>query len=185
MLIVSGQKMYGRVDEVPRLFHVQTRFGHLWYLPLIPMGSYLMIYDKGKPAGGIPLGFHFKSFAMAWLRTAMLIATVSFALGAIVWASDTRSKQSDVWWIFAALAVICASAGLYFSYAGRFRRATYYTALKLSHKAKFNDEANVLIELHFGNITAEEARELIDVARSSPLDQEQRESAAAPVAEPK
>jgi hypothetical protein len=39
MIIVWGSRLYGKVDAVPGLFHVATRFGHIWYLPLIPMGS--------------------------------------------------------------------------------------------------------------------------------------------------
>ena len=39
MIIVWGTKLYGKVDEVPGMFHVATRFFHLWYIPLVPLSS--------------------------------------------------------------------------------------------------------------------------------------------------
>jgi len=39
MVIVWGSRLYGKVDVVPGFFHVATRFGHVYYLPLIPTQS--------------------------------------------------------------------------------------------------------------------------------------------------
>ena len=45
MVIVWGTLEAGKVDEVPKLFHVETRFGHVYYLPLIPLGS-VAVFEK-------------------------------------------------------------------------------------------------------------------------------------------
>src|SRR5437762_2645960 len=54
MLLVWGSKLYGRVDDVPGMFYVATRFGHLWYLPLIPMGSFVVLERQGKIVSAVP-----------------------------------------------------------------------------------------------------------------------------------
>jgi hypothetical protein len=168
MIIVWGSNMYGRCDEVPGMFHVATRFGHLWYLPLIPMGSYLVYRSEGRSFQGMPIGFHFKSFAMAWLRTGMVVGAIVFTVMAIAMACEQRPHHPTMWWIPALMAVACGALGAWFSYGKFFRHASYITAVKLSEKAKFNDEGKVMIELKFGNISEQEAMELIEVARSQP-----------------
>jgi hypothetical protein len=43
MILIWGSGMYGKCDEVPGICHVATQFGHLWYIPLIPTGTYAII----------------------------------------------------------------------------------------------------------------------------------------------
>ena len=37
--LIYGTRTCGRVDRAEGLFHVVTRFGHLWYFPVLPLGS--------------------------------------------------------------------------------------------------------------------------------------------------
>ena len=36
MVFVFGSRLYGKVDEVPGIGHVATKFAHFDYMPLVP-----------------------------------------------------------------------------------------------------------------------------------------------------
>jgi hypothetical protein len=76
-----GQSPYGAVDRVDGTA-VVTTFGHFWFLPLVPLGSYV----RGSGAGGVPLaiaiGFHLRSVIAGYLRTWCAVLLVLIALGA-------------------------------------------------------------------------------------------------------
>ncbi len=77
MVIIWGSGLYGTVDRVPGLCYVTTRFGHLWYIPLIPLGSYLILDlpgDTGTRGKAIPLSF--KSMFFGWLRGACVVGLI-------------------------------------------------------------------------------------------------------------
>ena len=68
MVIVWGQRMYGRIDKLAGSY-VGTRFFHIYYLPLIPLSSWLVLeeHDKGSFLGmRVPL--QLRSVLAAWLR---------------------------------------------------------------------------------------------------------------------
>jgi hypothetical protein len=48
-----GDSYFGKVDWVPGLFYVRTRFLHIWFFPFVPRQSYLF-FDE--PPGGSYLG---------------------------------------------------------------------------------------------------------------------------------
>ena len=77
MVIIWGSQFYGKVDHVPGLFYVVTTFGHIWYLPLIPTGSYLII-DDGTGENGMQITMSMKSVLMGWGRA------LSFVVGVIL-----------------------------------------------------------------------------------------------------
>src|SRR5438128_80911 len=81
MLIVFGQKNYGKVDQVPGLFHVVTEFFHLYYVPVIPLKSYLMLDGDGAAVHRAPIKLNLKSILMAWLRALFVAA---FVIGLLV-----------------------------------------------------------------------------------------------------
>ena len=69
-MLVFGTQFYGKVDRVPGLFYVVTRFGHLWFIPLFPVESYLILDlpgETGKRGKGIPMSG--KSVLHGWLRS--------------------------------------------------------------------------------------------------------------------
>jgi hypothetical protein len=76
--VVQGTRWYGRVDSVPGLFYVATRFHHLQFLPTFPLGSYL-VFDDGTEQTGLFLGTNRKSVVMAYVRT--LIVAAAFVSG--------------------------------------------------------------------------------------------------------
>lgn len=80
MMIVWGSGNYGRCDTVPGLCHVVTRFGHLYYLPLIPTATYAVVSEDGDGFRGTSIPMSAKSVTLAWGRAALLLG----ALGGIV-----------------------------------------------------------------------------------------------------
>ncbi|MEM1414064.1 MAG: hypothetical protein AAGH15_04155 [Myxococcota bacterium] len=71
-MIVYGLRHYGKVDALGHAPNggpwVATRFAHIWFLPLIPLGSTLVVADDGKSVNGLKLPLSGKSVAFAYLR---------------------------------------------------------------------------------------------------------------------
>lgn len=79
MIIIFGEKSYGKVDRVPGVCYVVTIFAHLNFLPLIPLRSYIVI--EGTESGG---EFRGKEIPTSLKSTAAGYARVWFGLLAIV-----------------------------------------------------------------------------------------------------
>jgi hypothetical protein len=77
-MIVWGTGLYGKVDRVPGLFHVATKFFHIWYVPLIPTQSWIVIAgtEKGNRWRGVELGLSGKSVLAAYFRLALVITVL-------------------------------------------------------------------------------------------------------------
>ena len=171
MIIIWGSGLYGRTDEVPGLFHVATRFGHLWYIPLIPTRSYLILdVDSGERGAEIPLNL--KSMLLGWGRPACLIAAVVAGIGALGQRGDPGAG------ILAAS--ICGAAivtGLVLKLSSRLRFATHERARDLADLTGLDEKAKVLIDLHFGKLSEAEARERLLEAEAESLAAAEREIA--------
>lgn len=133
-----GAGHYGKVDQVPGLFHVKTKFFHVHFLPLIPLGSHLH-FEDAEESDATPIGWCWKSILIAWLR-ALLVAGGGFLAivaltGLIVLIEDFRH-----WKIVLGLVVgacLCFSV-LYFSF--RWTHARPERALCLARHAGLEPE---------------------------------------------
>jgi hypothetical protein len=67
-LIVFGTRLFGKVDAVPGMFHVATKFFHINFLPLVPTGSWLVVEQDGSRWRGVEIPVSMKSVAVAWIR---------------------------------------------------------------------------------------------------------------------
>jgi hypothetical protein len=156
MIIIWGSRLYGKVDEVPGMFHVATKFGHLWYIPLIPMGSHLIIEQTGRGWRGVPLGLSGKSVLAAWLRGAGIAGMVVSLIALAVTASDRHGKQGM---IEAACVFAVSLAVTVFAFGSKaLRRASYERASALGEKLGLSDEGRILLELKFQRITPDQAK---------------------------
>src|SRR5688572_16403957 len=82
MIIFYGTRLYGKVDQVDDTgIHVATRFFHIWFIPLIPLGSSLVVSKTDDGALGLPHPFSFKSLLVAWARV-LCIPGVILGIGA-------------------------------------------------------------------------------------------------------
>src|SRR5262249_17385267 len=97
-MIIFGEQRYGKVDQVPGLFYVVTRFLHVQFVPLVPLGSYLIL--NGKFAGGneaeIKIGLSGKSILFAWFRAALWAFAVVITALAVIGAMDA-AKGHKPW----------------------------------------------------------------------------------------
>jgi uncharacterized membrane protein (UPF0136 family) len=169
MFIVWGTQHAGKVDQVGEMFHVVTNFGHLYYIPLLPLGSFVV---TGKNPDGtfngaaIPLSF--KSIMVGWLRAACVVSMIAAtALLLIYFAEGPKLKRGPDWILFLTV-LITASIVLWLSYRLRFiNHASYERALALSKQLALNDVAQLMIEIHYGRLTAAQADE--ELARREEL----------------
>lgn len=166
MVVIWGSGMYGKVDEVPGVCHVATRFGHLYYVPLIPLGSFAVISQNGDDIQGASLPLSFKSIITAWLRAALVIGgAILVIMGCTMAASDELASGVGM--------IVCGVAAwvlFYFTYRWSFfRQAGYERAVQIGQRLGLNPEGMVMLEVAYGRLTAEQA-----------LDELERRQAAAP-----
>jgi hypothetical protein len=70
MIVIYGTNLYGRVDHVGGAYHVATRFAHLYYLPLIPLGSWLIVNEteSDNNFSGWSVGLRLRSVLSGYVR---------------------------------------------------------------------------------------------------------------------
>jgi hypothetical protein len=149
--------MYGKTDEVPGLFHVATRFGHLWFLPLIPVGSYVIVKKTEEGWRGVRIPVSVKSLVLAWLRTAcLIIGLVSAGFGLLDPPRDPGDHTTML-----IIAVSAVAGFLILKYARPFRYARYERARVIAEQAGFGVGMAVLLQLQYGLIEKREADALL------------------------
>lgn len=170
MVIIWGVRFAGKVDAVPKMGHVATRFFHLYYVPLIPVGTFLVTDERDDDFSGLPLPFSPKSIFVGWLRTAGFLAFVPalFLLFTGISKGDVPRAAGGV------IIMLLAAAVLWFCYRLKmFTTATYERAVELAGRLGVSPEHRLLLEVSYGRLTAAQAeRELLRVyeaAAQSPL----------------
>lgn len=160
MIIIWGSRLYGKVDEVPGMFHVATKFGHLWYIPLIPMGSHLVVQRTGQGWRGVPIGLSGKSVLVAWLRAGGIAGMIIAGIGMAAEANDPHGPLGLI--AAAVLFAVCLVVTI-FAFAAKFlRHASYERAKTLADTIKLTDEGRILLELRFKRLTQEQAKAALE-----------------------
>ncbi len=140
MVIWYGRRLYGKVDEVPGLFHVATQFFYLQYVPLVPLKSFIVLAGSGDERG-VPTSMSVKSVLMAWVRTA-LVGGMLFGLifGIIQWIeySSKHAPGSGELLLLAGTSLV--GSGLLFWASKRFSRAGYDRAMELATQLELPPE---------------------------------------------
>ncbi|HMC64744.1 MAG TPA: hypothetical protein VKI65_07380, partial [Gemmataceae bacterium] len=127
-MIIFGEQRYGKVDQVPGLFYVATRFIHVQFVPLLPLGSYVILDGKFRDGGQseIKIGLSVKSILFAWFRAALWAIAVVIAIWAVISGMDATKGRKPWLNCFVYGAVASATFGaIWASYrltrAGPFR----------------------------------------------------------------
>jgi hypothetical protein len=61
-MFIVGARLYGKVDALPGLFFVKTRFLHVYWIPVVPRESYLLLDPKHSSEGhGVRIPLRWKS----------------------------------------------------------------------------------------------------------------------------
>jgi len=75
--IAFGKRLFGRVDSVAGRYHVATLCWHFCYLPLLPLGTFLILKStmRGMTTHfeGVRLPFSAKSLLFAWVRPPLIL----------------------------------------------------------------------------------------------------------------
>ncbi len=135
-MFVFGNRLFGKVDQVPGLFHVATKFFHVNFVPLFPLGSWVVLHGSEKSSltgtswNGVELErIRWSSVSMAWLRLGLGIAAGIFAGATLAQVAGGVHPRA----IAAALFSASCIAGLVLSY--RLGRATEDSLQRLAADA--------------------------------------------------
>jgi hypothetical protein len=157
MVIIWGTTHAGKVDEVPGMFHVVTQFGHLYYIPLIPTGSYIVL-EKNSDGGfrGVSIPISFKSWLIAWLRAACVVGTIAMTILTAVMLADVPKHPFN--WIGPLFLDGVLITLLVLSYKLKFiRRASYERAVDLARRVGLTEMGMLMIEVAYGRMSAAQA----------------------------
>jgi hypothetical protein len=164
MVIISGTRMAGKVDVVPRVGYVSTRFFHLYYVPLIPLQSFLVFSEDGDEINGVPLSLNIKSILVGWLRGLSWLALIVAPIFAVILLGDKHPLHAGVAliiWILAALTLPLLH------YVPGIREASYERAIELANRTGLSPETNLMLEVAYGRLNADQAeRELVRLIES-------------------
>ncbi len=168
MIVFFGTQFYGKVDKVPMLGHVATSFFYIQFVPMIPLGSYLVLEND---QGSVGVGFSFKSLLVAWLRTALVFGAVGLAIAGVI-ASGDRSPAGMAAWFGGALLCATAMVGTY--YLPFIGKASFERAMRLADQVGARPEFRLTLEVHYGRKSAQQA----DAELAVLYEAEQKELAA-------
>lgn len=114
MLIIWGTRLFGKVDQVGKDVHVATKFFHLWYVPLIPLESWVVVAQDGDGWRGFPLkSMRWKSALIAWLRVALIVAALWGVATGLSGLGMTEHLRAT---ILSGVVGVAAAVALFFSY---------------------------------------------------------------------
>ena len=168
MIVIWGSGVYGKVDEVPRLFHVATRFGHLYYVPLIPLGSVAVLENSADGFQGVNIPLSGKSVIFAWLRAILVVGAIAGTIYGLVQLSEGHGSEGFGFLIGAAVAL---GGWVYSKKARGINRASYARAVQLGELLGISEEARLMIEVAYGQMTAEEAAGRLAAVRPAHVEQ--------------
>src|SRR6266851_1581556 len=146
-MIIFGERLYGKVDQVPGVFYVATRFLHIWFIPFAPSKSYLVVQDSqdSNRFTAYRIKASFKSIVIAWMRFLILLvfigsAGLAWETGAQAWDEQKPEKRSGIWKGCAILgsAAVVSPVLLWSSY--RFTRASPSKAVRLARQVGISPE---------------------------------------------
>jgi hypothetical protein len=166
MIYVFGTRMYGKVDQVPGLFHVSTQFAHLNFIPLFPIKSWL-VFDstmQGNAFRGIPLGWHGKSIFFAWLRFGSFTGGIAALIAAAIFGVEVLDRHKDAVPTLVVCAVLAPLLFLLLGFSYKLSSAGPMRALKIASRHGIKPEA--LAQFFADKLRPEEEERLAEYARA-------------------
>ncbi|RKH20296.1 hypothetical protein D7Y13_39945 [Corallococcus praedator] len=92
-MIIFGTRLYGKVDAIPGVGYVATKFGHLNFVPLLPTEGWLVVAEEGDGWRGQSIPISMKSVLVAWARTLFIIAGLpSLLIGLAIFFGEGAGK---------------------------------------------------------------------------------------------
>jgi len=124
MIFIVGERLYGKVDYVPDLFAVKTRFMHVFWFPIIPLHSHLVL---SRSPQSFPVPWRWKSVLLAWFRAWSIAFALWFVIFVLLALLGKMPGEGLNWIVALGLAVTCFSlfvVSLFFSRASPRRALT-------------------------------------------------------------
>jgi len=139
MVIVWGQRMYGRIDKIAGSF-VATRFFHIYYVPLIPLSSWLVLEDHGEGNFlGTQVPLQLRSVMAAWLRVFGTLYFIACAVALLSSPIELATTHLISFLQIGAVAALTAYAWLKLGKLTALERAA--RAAYAEHTGRFVDPA--------------------------------------------
>jgi hypothetical protein len=76
-MILYGTAYYGKVQQVNKQW-IETKFFHVWFIPLIPVGSMFVTASEFRSRKGFEVSMHTKSVMAVYLRMFSLLIAAFF-----------------------------------------------------------------------------------------------------------
>ncbi|MBL0695919.1 hypothetical protein [Comamonas sp. JC664] len=131
-MIIWGTRLFGKVDAVPGLGYVATKFGHINFVPLIPLESWLVMSEEGNGWRGQAIPFSWKSVLVAWGRVALIVASVvTFFAGLGRHGGNGLHASWPVW----MLTLLCIAAIIASYFWAGIAKASPERALEIARQA--------------------------------------------------
>ena len=158
MVIITGVRFAGKVDAVPRIGHVATRFFHLYYVPLIPLGTYLVTREGDTDFAGVALPLSGKSILVGWLRTAAWVGSI--VAGLVLFSGIGRGNTGRM--VLGLGGLLAAAIALWLLYRLKpITHASYERAADIARRIGLSPEQRLMLEVAYGRLNADQAeREL-------------------------
>ena len=183
MVIVWGSVNAGKVDEVPGgMFHVVTRFGHVYYVPMIPLGSFIVLEKMSDGSfNGAPIPLSFKSILAGWIRGGSIVAMIGAVVGTVIMTLDKTAPPLG--WVLPVLIGVVAAVALFLSYKLKiFTEASYERARELATYVGMNETGLLMLEVTYGRLNASQAdAELARLEEKAARQAEQQQLAQQPL----
>lgn len=159
MIVFWGQRMYGKVDEIPGLGHVATQFFYLQFIPLIPTGSYFITSETDDGFQGASISLSLKSIFMAWARTAIVFA----ALISPIFVIASMPGAGPLALISAVFAFAACVGLFYLSKTVAFiNLADYDRALNLALAVGLDELGMAMLEFQYGRISESQLQHIAE-----------------------
>jgi hypothetical protein len=124
---MHGQRLCGKVDRVPGFFYVSTKFFHVDYMPLFPMGSYLVFEgtERGEQFRGEKIRVSWKSVLTGLLRGWLAFFAFVGAGGASAELARVLFGKDETWSFAAQAGMVVPVCGAFLFVLASSRRAVY------------------------------------------------------------
>jgi hypothetical protein len=96
MFVVYGTGLYGRVDVVPGLFYVATKFFHIFWIPILPLESHIVVEELDEGWRGVPIGMNGRSVLAGLLRGLLLRGGIGVVIIGIIAAAMASGDAAQM-----------------------------------------------------------------------------------------
>ncbi len=154
-LLIWGKRNYGTTDQVPGIFHIETNFFHIWFVPLFPLKTFLIL----GPDRGVQIPVSSKSVWAVYLRLFSVLGLIVSWITMMATIGNANPGNPTI--PVVSFVLVCGLC--YFAFAGKqLQLASYERAIELcSHLGAHEDHYKQKIDQHFHKIDGVVAAEAI------------------------